>query len=329
MKYPWVKWFAGDWRKDTKLQAASVTARGIWNEALQCMIEADSGGELTNTVPGWCRLLGCTQDEFAAFARENEVLGFCGIELDGVTLEALHVTLCNGNVTLVSRRLKREAKRRNSTAERVQKHRSRKQQRGSNAACNAAETGYTSEVRSQKSEIKCLNNSGMSRGEPGEPVGFPEFWNAYPFRPGNPRDTAAAEFEALVLDGDASPQELIRAAENYAKDRADEDPKFTYQCTTFLAKGHWQDYLQARPANGPGSGNGAPKRNPNGNPRASFPPDGLRKWLQGEAYGKPDAVDQIRDKWAELYPECPVFPENHRDEAIRRMGLEPAEFVST
>lgn len=81
---------------------------------------------------GW--LIGCAP----------EIVARCAIELQRT--KTADVTLGNGNVTLVSRRLKRELNIRQQTRSRVQKHR--------NAECNA---DVTAQSKSNKKEVRNKN----------------------------------------------------------------------------------------------------------------------------------------------------------------------------
>lgn len=106
----WFKFDFTRWRTDSDLRRCSLETRAFWLEVLCVMHEADTWKlEGTYEELGW--LIGCSP----------EIVGRCSVEL-GRTKTA-DVTLGNGFVTLVSRRLKREAKDREDTKLRVRKSR--------------------------------------------------------------------------------------------------------------------------------------------------------------------------------------------------------------
>ena len=107
-------WFKFDykiWRTDSSLRRCALETRGFWLECLCVMNEMDSY-EVSGTLAELARLLGC---------ESNEVMR-CANELKQT--KTADVTLGNGTVTLVSRRLKRELNVREQTRLRVQRSRS-------------------------------------------------------------------------------------------------------------------------------------------------------------------------------------------------------------
>lgn len=107
-------WFPFDfrvWRTDSRLRRCSLETRGFWLECL-CAMHEEGAFEITGTLEevGW--LIGCAP----------EVVARCAAELQRT--KAADVTLGNGNVTLLSRRLQRDLNDREQTRLRVRKHRS-------------------------------------------------------------------------------------------------------------------------------------------------------------------------------------------------------------
>lgn len=106
-------WFKLDfkvWRTDSNLRRCSLETRGFWLECLCAMQEMDAFlVEGTYEELGW--LIGCSP----------EVVARCVVELQRT--KTADVTLGNGSVTLLSRRLKRELSDREQTRLRVQRHR--------------------------------------------------------------------------------------------------------------------------------------------------------------------------------------------------------------
>jgi hypothetical protein len=107
-------WFKFDfrlWRSDADLRLLSLEARGFWVELLCVMHEKDTY-TMTATFEelGW--LIGCSP----------EVAARCIVQIKNSNVA--DVTLGNGDVTVLSRRLYREAKEREQSRLRVQKFRS-------------------------------------------------------------------------------------------------------------------------------------------------------------------------------------------------------------
>lgn len=68
MRRPAFQFYPADWRKDAELQSCSVTARGLWHEAMCIMHECEPYGELRvngnpMTLPQLARLVGMTLAE--------------------------------------------------------------------------------------------------------------------------------------------------------------------------------------------------------------------------------------------------------------------------
>jgi hypothetical protein len=106
-------WFKFDfrvWRTDSDLRRCSLETRAFWLEVL-CVMHEKGEYKIEGTYEemGW--LIGCAP----------EVVARCVIELQRT--KTADVTLGNGSVTLLSRRLKRELSDREKTRLRVQRHR--------------------------------------------------------------------------------------------------------------------------------------------------------------------------------------------------------------
>jgi hypothetical protein len=128
-------WFKFDfrvWRTDSKLRRCSLETRAFWLEVLCIMHETDTFC-LTGSYKEIARLVGCETEEVAR----------CCIELQRT--ETADVTLGNGDVTLVSRRLKRDLSDREQTRLRVQRHRG-------NADVTAQSKSNKKEVKNKEEE---------------------------------------------------------------------------------------------------------------------------------------------------------------------------------
>jgi hypothetical protein len=67
---------------------------------------------------------------------------------------------------------------------------------------------------------------------------FHEFWQAYPFRPGNPKKPAFEIYKKAIARG-VFPSTILNAAKEYAATRSGEDPKYTAMARTWLGQERW------------------------------------------------------------------------------------------
>lgn len=120
-KRPYFPFYPGDWFKDSNLAMCSLSTRGVWIEILAAIHDKNMGGKITGSLKQLSRICRCTEQEIECAINELK------------DTKTANVTVCNGNVTVMSRRLKREMEERESTRIRVQKHRDRKK----SDECNA------------------------------------------------------------------------------------------------------------------------------------------------------------------------------------------------
>jgi|CXWL01.1.fsa_nt_gi uncharacterized protein YdaU (DUF1376 family) len=130
-KLPWMQFYPADYLLDTQL--LSPASRGIWMDLICHLWRAETRGTMTLSREHWARLLRCTVKEATHALDELLSHGICNA-----------VTLGNDDVTLSSRRLVREEKRRRGAAMRVSRHREKRE-------CNAPVTG-----ENQKSESEVI-----------------------------------------------------------------------------------------------------------------------------------------------------------------------------
>lgn len=110
-KLPAIMLYTGDWLKDPKLSMCSPLTRGIWIDAICAMHESDRSGSLTGTPDQLARVLRCAPSEVNSAIAELRSTG------------AADIRESNGLVTLVNRRMQRDAKERLAANQRVKKHR--------------------------------------------------------------------------------------------------------------------------------------------------------------------------------------------------------------
>lgn len=110
-KQPGFYLYTGDWKKDTELSMCSTSTRGIWIDLLCAMHDAGRVGKLSGTIEQLSKLGRCLPAEMSTALDELS------------RTQAASVTYRNNIVTVMNRRMDREAKARESTRERVRKHR--------------------------------------------------------------------------------------------------------------------------------------------------------------------------------------------------------------
>jgi uncharacterized protein YdaU (DUF1376 family) len=155
VKLPFFQFYPADYQRDTR--ALSLAAKGGWVDVL-CMLHGSSTrGSMTLPVVGWARVMGATVDQAEAIISE---LGSINVA-DVIRRE-------NGDVTLESRRMKRETITREQTRLRVQRHRLKgaesEAEPARNGDCNADETDKKAETRRQKTEDR--NNAPEGAASP-------------------------------------------------------------------------------------------------------------------------------------------------------------------
>ena len=110
-KLPFMQFFPADWLRDTR--CLTPEARGVWIDLLCFLHDTEPRGSATLTIRQWASKLVVNQDTFTACLSELVEMGVCN-----------SVTLGNGHVTVESRRITREQKRRESDRMRKARERS-------------------------------------------------------------------------------------------------------------------------------------------------------------------------------------------------------------
>lgn len=131
-KLPFMKWYPADWIKDTR--HLSLQAKGAWADLINFMWVNESGrGQYSATPEALARTLGCSQET-------------CKLVIDELRTVAEIVTTSDGNVTVMSRRIKREESIRENNRFRKQRNR---------VTLPSREIPREKlEVRSQKAEVR-------------------------------------------------------------------------------------------------------------------------------------------------------------------------------
>lgn len=136
----WFKFEWNDWLQDEQLSLCSLETQGFWLRCV-CVLHRSDRYELTGTIDGMRRLLGCLPEELTRCMNELKSTG------------AADVRFGNGEVSIKSRRLEREHKARESNRLYVAKHREK--------------DGCKVDVRTQsKSKSKELEKEKKKEGNP-------------------------------------------------------------------------------------------------------------------------------------------------------------------
>lgn len=110
-KLPAFMFYTGDWVKDPNLSMCSPASRGIWADVICAMHDSDRSGRLTGTAEQLSRVCRSTLAEMQSAITELDATG------------TATVTIRNGVVTLVCRRMEREYKLRQQDKKRQDRHR--------------------------------------------------------------------------------------------------------------------------------------------------------------------------------------------------------------
>lgn len=100
-KAPADQWYYKDWLADTELHLSCLTTRGIWADLLAHMWGAAVRGKLSGPVMAIAGLAGASKAEMDKFIEDAQRYVFCD------------VTVSNGEITIINRRMYREAKEKN------------------------------------------------------------------------------------------------------------------------------------------------------------------------------------------------------------------------
>jgi len=131
-KLPWMMFYPNDWARDLEDHPAEI--EGFWIRIICKLWYAENQGRMTRTLDQWARILRCSK------MKANEVLLYFQSEKIG------DVTFSNQNVTVISRRIFRDAKLREANRLKVKRHREK-------VGCNQNETDLKPESNRKKSEV--------------------------------------------------------------------------------------------------------------------------------------------------------------------------------
>lgn len=224
-KIPAIQLYTGDWLKDPDLSKCKPQTRGIWADAICAMHEDGRRGVLSGTPEQLARICRCSPDEIEAAAEELKAT------------KTATVTIRNGRVTLVNRRMQREEKARELTRKRVSRHRGRRAAEGSESACNEKVTSYSSSSSSASAKEESGSVTHLD-------ASFAEFWALWPKK--------IAEQDARQAWAKLSPDpetcaRIIEAVEAWSQSEQwqKEGGKFIPGVVKWLEGARWRDELPA------------------------------------------------------------------------------------
>ncbi len=111
---PWMKFFPDTWLSDTELQSNDFATIGFWANLTMYLWKSSTRGKITGTLSYFANLMGCT---------ENKVSKYFANLSDSKTA---NITYENGKITVKSRRMWREERKRRLDADRSRRYRNRK-----------------------------------------------------------------------------------------------------------------------------------------------------------------------------------------------------------
>jgi len=255
VKRPWFEFYPGDWLRDTELQQAPLWVKGVWTQMLCRMYQAKIQGQLTGPVDELASLVGCTVPEMEAGLKElyrRKIADFPDLPKppnndDGK--RDISVT-CHGVVTVVSRRMRREAKSREQARLRKQRQRSHAGITDALASKAIEAERKTLDPPLQSPPSQTGGNGGKRK--PKNPIPkdtlrhwFETVWSRHPRKRGN-KEKAYQRFSKTVTSPDRY-QDCFKAVENYAaemKRLGTPEDRIAYASTWF---GQWETWIDVEP----------------------------------------------------------------------------------
>ncbi len=224
-KLPWMQFYTGDWLKDPKLSMCLPATRGIWIDAVAAMHENGHFGTLSGTPDQLIRILRCTETALMSAISDLQATGAADVTLRNAQGNAI--------ITLVNRRMQREAKERQDNKLRQERYRNKGKHNGKN-------NGPITEM-SQSEVYISLSSDSL----------FKSFYSSYP-RKENPKKAKEAFIKAGIT-AEMMP-ELLEWLEKAKSSKQWQDPSAIPHAATWLNQERWKGDPPPLPA--PKNGNG-------------------------------------------------------------------------
>lgn len=242
-KLPFMKFYVGDHLKDPAVTALSLAAQGAWVNLNFAMHEADQSGSIEGTLGTLRRIARADSlDQMESILEEFNITG------------CADVTQRNGKVTITNRRMKREHDDRNSSTERVRRHREKK--RAASAPARNADVTPPIHIQSSDSEEETPLPPFKKGGESAASDNWfsEKFWSRYPKKIG---EESARRAMAKLDPDDGLKTEILAALENHKRSEQwqREGGRFIAKAENWIRDRRWREELKpataAEATNGP------------------------------------------------------------------------------
>ena len=100
-RFPWFKFFPGDYLNDSQLAMAPLASQGLWQRMICHSYRTREPGKLIGSREQLVRLLGCAREELDQFLKDARVLKFAEI-----------IEPKDGEIEIICRRMVRDQKAR-------------------------------------------------------------------------------------------------------------------------------------------------------------------------------------------------------------------------
>ena len=150
-KLPSFQFYPGDWLKDPQLRMASLESRAIWFDLICAMWEAPERGVIEGTPAQFCKLVGCSTDEFSLFLTEAKSLRFANVREMSADPQ--------GAIRIECRRVLRDEKQRKDWAKQKANQRGRAESAPKSADCPPS----VREVSAQCPPVSSSSSSSSKR----------------------------------------------------------------------------------------------------------------------------------------------------------------------
>jgi len=226
----WMQFNTGDWLKDPKLSMCQPATRGIWADAIAVMHEDGQSGVIAGTTEQLTRLLRCDGPSLMAAVHDLRATG-----------TAL-VLIRDDRITLINRRMQREAKQRESNRKRQKRYRDKPNVTEPSQQCRNPQV------------CNCLfdSNSDCNSEKKKEPEGkekpeemFALFWDAYPRK--EAKQNAWKAFKKVLPDAQLM-SAMIAWLKLACESEQWQDKSKIPHPATWLNQRRWEDDPPPKPA---------------------------------------------------------------------------------
>ena len=252
-KRPGFYFYHGDWLRDTALRKCSRGTRATWIDMLCFMHENGAVGELAGTVEQLARVCGLGLDELRIVLAELSETGTASVACHG------NVTDGHTHVTIINRRMAREAQTRKSNRERKKKSRDEAstaavapdvttKSRDSHTALSSSLSSSSSQVSKNKTPETLFDNASPKpkakrKKTPAvaEDNRFSEFWEPAYYKV----DRLGAEAEWAKAIKHTSPDNILKPWKRQNEIWRDErkDKKYIPHPRKWLHRQRWTDEI--------------------------------------------------------------------------------------